>query len=242
MAIFFIVLAFFSTLLGGYIGLRLKDRLHLTLGFSAGILLGVVAFELLPEISHLSEELKIDFDSPMIFLVGGFLLFHVVEKLFLIHHSHEESYSEHRHPKVGVLSSLIISTHSFVDGLSIGLAFQISTALGLTVALAVIAHAFSDGLNNVSLTLSHKNSENRAKHLLLVNAAAPILGGLLSTLITFPETTLLFYLAFFAGFLLYIGAADILPEAHSRHSSKKTIFATILGATLIYLISRFLGH
>ena len=45
-------------------------------------------------------------------------------------------------------------------------------------------------------------------------------------------------LGFFAGFLLYIGASDILPEAHSKYSSWKTVLLTVLGAALICLITR----
>jgi zinc transporter ZupT len=48
------------------------------------------------------------------------------------------------------------------------------------------------------------------------------------------------YLAFFAGFLLYIGASDILPEAHSKDSSFKTIAMTLLGVVFIYAITNFI--
>ena len=54
-----------------------------------------------------------------------------------------------------------------------------------------------------------------------------------------PESFLVLYLGFFAGFLLYIGASDILPEAHSKHSSFKTILLTLLGVILIFIITRF---
>ena len=42
-----------STSLGGLFTLRTKDRFHLVLGLSAGLLLGLVAFDLNPQIySH----------------------------------------------------------------------------------------------------------------------------------------------------------------------------------------------
>ncbi len=49
------------------------------------------------------------------------------------------------------------------------------------------------------------------------------------------------YLGFFAGFLLYIGASDILPEAHSENRSAITgalIGLTCLGAAFIFLVIR----
>ena len=47
------------------------------------------------------------------------------------------------------------------------------------------------------------------------------------------------YLGFFAGFLLYIGASDLLPEAHSKHSSIKVIALTLLGVIFIFVVTRF---
>ena len=43
------VAAFVSTLAGGLLALGLRDKLHLILGFSAGAVIGVAFFDLLPE-------------------------------------------------------------------------------------------------------------------------------------------------------------------------------------------------
>src|SRR5258706_331434 len=84
------------------------------------------------------------------------------------------------------------------------------TAVGLLVAIAVISHDFSDCLNTVSLMLAHKNTTAKAKKMLLIDAIAPVLGAASTLLFTLPEKALVIYLGFFAGFLLYIGASDIL--------------------------------
>lgn len=208
------------------------------MGFTAGVLLAVVAFDILPEIITLTYELNIPPVDPMIALVTGFLLFHIFEKLLLIHHSQEEFYPEHKHPSVGVASSLALSAHSFLDGVGIGIGFQVSSTIGVLVAIAVIAHDFSDGLNTVSLALVHKNTSKKAFVLLLVDSLAPVLGAISTLFFTVPEKVLVLYLGFFAGFLLYIGASDILPEAHSKHSSAKTILMTIVGTVFIFIVTR----
>lgn len=238
MLILFAFLTFVSTFLGGLYGLRNQDKLHLILGFTAGVLLGVVAFDLLPEIIEMVHALGVDPMLPMVALVAGFLIFHVLEKTLLIHHSHEDSYGKHKHPTVGIFSALALIGHSFLDGVGIGLAFQVSPAVGLLVAIAVIAHDFTDGLNTVSLVLVHKNSDRKAIFFLILDAAAPVLGALSTNLFTIPENWLVIYLGFFAGFLLYIGASDILPEAHSEKSSYLTIFLTVCGIALIFLVTR----
>lgn len=233
------VLTFISTLLGGLVGIKFKDKLHLILGFTAGVLISVVAFELLPEIISLVNRNNLDTTLPMASLVAGFLAFHIFEKVLLIHHSQEDHYGLHKHPSVGIASALALAGHSFLDGVGIGLGFQISPGLGIVIALAVIAHDFSDGLNTVSLALIHKNSIRKAVYLLLLDAIAPVLGVFSTSFFTISESLMVIYLGFFTGFLLYIGASEILPEAHSEHSSVKTILMTILGCLLIFTVTRF---
>jgi zinc transporter ZupT len=230
---------FFSTLFGGLTALKNKDRLHRFLGYTAGVLLGVVAFDLLPEIFKSLQAQHRDATGAMIALVTGFLLFHIVEKSILIHHSQEEEYELHRHPDVGVVSALALSGHSFLDGVGIGLGFQAGTSIGIAVAIAVIAHDFTDGLNTVNLMLLNKNRSRRALSFLVLDALAPVLGVLSTLFFHISDAGLVLYLGFFAGFLLYIGASEILPEAHSKHSSYATIGATVLGVVFMFVVTRF---
>lgn len=236
--------AFASTFTGGLFALKHNDRLHYILSFTAGVLLGVVSFELLPEIFKMASAGGIAPTGAMVALVAGFLFFHSLEKFVLLHHAHEEAYADHRHPKVGVLSAFALVGHSFLDGIGIGLAFQVSGAVGFSVALAVIAHDFCDGLNTVGLMLAHKNSKRRALKMLLFDAAAPVLGAASTLLFQLPPSVLLPFLGFFAGFLLYISAADILPEAHSQAPPGRVarlLGLTALGAVLMFGMSQLGG-
>ncbi|MGC1176898.1 MAG: ZIP family metal transporter [Candidatus Saccharimonadales bacterium] len=230
---------FLSTLTGGLTGLRNKDRLHRFLGYTAGVLLGVVAFDLLPEIFKSLTANHQSATGPMIALVCGFLLFHIIEKSILIHHTNEAEYEVHHHPHVGVASALALCGHSFLDGVGIGLGFQVGEGVGVAVAIAVIAHDFTDGLNTVNLMLLNKNRSRKAFMFLLLDAAAPVFGVLSTLLFSISDSALTIYLGFFAGFLLYIGASEILPEAHSEHSSYQTIGLTILGVAFMFAVTRF---
>lgn len=230
---------FISTMLGGLFALGNRNRLHLILGFTAGVLLGVVAFDILPEIFNLLTTTKTDVMWPMLALVIGFLAFHIISKLTIIHSSRDGNISEgHKHPKVGLVSALALSAHSFLDGMGIGLAFQVNTGVGIAVAIAVLAHDFSDGLNTVSLMLAHKNTPKKALILLIIDAVAPMLGAASTFFFVLSEPQLLIYLGFFAGFLLYIGASDILPEAHAKQSLRITLLLTVLGTALIFFVTR----
>jgi ZIP family zinc transporter len=230
---------FCSTLAGGLTALKNKDRLHRFLGYTAGVLLGVVAFDLLPEIFKTLQTQQRTATGAMVALVCGFLLFHIVEKSILIHHTQESEYEPHHHPQVGVASALALSGHSFLDGVGIGLGFQVGKGVGIAVAIAVIAHDFTDGLNTVNLMLLNQNRSRRAFVFLLLDALAPVLGVLSTLLFRVSDAGLSLYLGFFAGFLLYIGASEILPEAHSKHSSYATIGLTVLGAAFMFVVTRF---
>jgi len=238
-----ILLSFFtfiSTFSGGLFALKNKDKLHLIMSLTAGVLMGVVFFDLMPEIFQLSKNNNLNVTPTFIALIFGFLLIHILEKFALIHNRrHEQEYAPHRHPTVGLINASGLSFHSFLDGVGIGLGFQVSPQVGFIVALAVIAHDFSDGLNTVTLMLSHKNSSKRALVLLLVDATTPLLGAASTLLFRIPDQILILYLGFFAGFLLYIGASDLLPEAHSEHSSFKMVGLTIVGILFIFLVTRF---
>jgi zinc transporter ZupT len=240
-AILLSLATFFSTCVGGLFALKFRDRLHFVLSFTAGVLLGVVSFEVLPEIFKLAHERGVEATGAMVALVVGFLVFHSLEKFVLIHHIHEADYSLHHHPQVGVLSALSLAGHSFMDGVGIGLGFQVSESVGIIVAIAVISHDFCDGLNTVSLMLVNHNTTRRAIGMLLLDAIAPVFGAASTLLIQVPPSTLILYLGFFAGFLLYIGASDILPEAHSQNRSSVTLSLigfTCLGALFIFIASR----
>lgn len=242
MALLLALGTFFSTTAGGLFALRHRDRLHLILGFSAGVILGVVAFDLLPEIVRLSAATHTPFQTPMIALVGGFLAFHIIEKSLLIHNAHEDEYGSHahRHPSVGVASALALAGHSLTDGIAIGLAFQVSSSIGFGVALAVIGHDFADGLNTVSLMLTNANTRRMALRFLALDAVTPMLGAALTLLVHVPDRGLLLYLGVFAGFLLYIGASDVLPEAHADHPSTATLALTVTGAAAMFGVLQLL--
>lgn len=210
------LVAFASTFAGGLCALGFRGRLHLVLGFTAGALLGVVSFDLLPKSFELSLQLGGSGQPAMVALAGGFLLFHGLKKFVFAGHGRAGTCAAGHRPSFGALSAAALIGHSFLDGVGIGLAFQVSQGLGLTVAVAVIAHDFCDGLNTVSLMLAHRSTTAHALGMLALDAVAPALGAASTLAYRAPPETLVFYMGFFAGSLLYIGASVILPQARSR--------------------------
>jgi ZIP family zinc transporter len=239
--------AVLSTLLGGLIALRTSDKLHLVLGLAAGVMLGVVAFDLLPEALHTTSHEVFGVPVVMLTALGGFFTIHIIERSIAIHRGHEDHdgipgefgrhvHGGHGHEKVGILAGGGLVLHSVLDGVGIGLAFQAGRGVGIAVAIAVIAHDFADGFNTFTITTLYGNERRRALLLLGLDALAPLIGVTIGTLVTVPEDAIGLYLGYFAGFLLYLATADILPEAHAKHASRLTLVFTVAGAAFMWLV------
>jgi zinc transporter ZupT len=224
-----------STGLGGTAAIRLRDRLHLLLGFSSGAVLAVALFDILPEVFAFDHGA-----SYMPITALGFLAFFGLERYTAMHRAREHTHSVGAHePELGAMSAAGLAFHSFLDGVAIGVGFQMSAAIGLLIAFGIIAHDFSDGLNTVTVVLAHGNSPRRAVFWLIIDMLTPVLGAA-STLMFDLRGALPFLLAFFAGSFLYIGASDLLPEAR-EHDSPLVGIATCMGMLAIFLITRLLN-
>lgn len=253
MAVVLAVVSCLMTLVGGVVAMRVRDRRHLVLGLVGGLILGIAAFDLVPESLELSSSHLLGVPAPMVGFALGFLLLHVIEQATAIHQAHEAEYGPHEHPlspghhhahgghggddqgKVGIVAASALVGHSFIDGLSIGLGFQSGTTVGVFVAMAVIAHDFADGFN--TFTAASLDRTDRAPAVMLAaDALAPIAGALVTLFVAVPQAALGPYLGFFAGVLLYLAAAEILPEAHSRHPRVLTLCATGFGVIAVMLI------
>lgn len=233
MIILISIAAFACTILGGLFALRFRDKLHLILGFSAGAVIGVAFFDLLPE----AIELGGDTSKVTAVVAIGFIFYMILDR-FIILHSHHDDEHEHAHNKRGILGATSLSIHSFLDGIGIGLAFQVSTSVGMIVTTAVLVHDFSDGINTVNMILKNSGEKMKAVKWLIVDAIAPVLGICATLLFSLSETSLGTLLALFSGFFLYIGASDLLPESHHSHPTIWTTVLTVLGMVVIYTAIR----
>jgi len=234
-----------ATSAGGYLAIKSRDRLHLVLGLSAGLLLGLVAFDLLPEVFRLNTNTLGNVPIVSVVFVVGFLALHFAEQIFGSHEPAESDYGhEHDHTVniAGTLGALAMGGHVFLDGVALGLAFKVSNALGFAVFIAILSHAFSDGLNTVSLLIKSGHWTKRAIMLLGLDAVMRISGAALGSYVMISDPTLAIYLAVFSGFVIYLATSHILPEAHSRHPSKLTMVATVIGVVAMWLIVGNIGN
>ncbi len=109
------------------------------------------------------------------------------------------------------------------------------------IAAVVIMHRFSDGIGIVSLLLASRTPRSEIYRWVSLVAVAPVVGVIVGLLLPIPDEVLGGMLAVFAGFFLYIGAAELLPEAHRTDRSRWVVVATLTGVAAIYGFSVFAG-
>jgi ZIP family zinc transporter len=244
MIILFITLAtIVSTTFGGLFAIKYKDKLHLILGFSAGAVLGVALFDLIPESIALT---KGTYDIGLIMLLTGigFAAYMLIDRHFSLHGHCEELCEECDHKcenpahNTGFgVSALIV--HSFLDGFAIGMAFKVSPFIGWVVAVAILAHKFSDGINTVGILFRDNKDRKETIPWLSATSLAPALGIASTYLFTVSESTLGLIFAVFVGLFLYLSASDLIPESHHHHSTVWTSIMTVAGMATIYLAILF---
>jgi ZIP family zinc transporter len=219
-----------ATLFGGALALKFRRRIPLILGFSAGAVIGVALFDLAPEALQLAGRTA---STPgVVGVIGiGFCAYMLFER-------GARALAERR---AGHLGPASLTVHSLLDGLGIGLAFQVAPAIGAVVTVAVLAHDLADGVNTVTLSLSGGGGTARARGWLIADACAPLVGIGLTRLFSVPPGPLGLAVALFAGFFLYIGASELAPASHRALPRVWTSLATCAGMAVIWLAVRLAG-
>lgn len=245
----FSILSFVFTLFGGLFALKFKDKLHLIFGFSAGAMIGLVFFDLLPESLELAKD-NYQFNNILLITAIGFIIYMIADRFFINHiHTNDDCHNdEHDHGldhsqdsiknKRGLLGAGSLSIHSFFDGLAIGLSFQVSNALGMIVALAVLAHDFSDGINTVNFIIKNGGGKKMALRWLITDSISPVIGIVVGSIFSVSSSVLGLILAVFSGFFLYIGASELIPESYHKHPTWMTTLTTVVGIAFLFIIVR----
>lgn len=237
--VFYSTLAGLSTLLG-VILVIFKERLilkysHYVNSLAAGLILGITFFHLFPESMELTPH-------ALLFIFIGFLLFYLMESGMVIHSGAEIHFKERHHPQHsrGVIMFTGLFSHSFIDGIIIGVGFEVEPKLGILTALGVILHEFPEGVTTFSLLINSIKRTTALKMSVAVAVATP-LGALISLIFIggLSDSIVGFLLAMAGGSFLYIAASDLIPETHEAKKYQNAGFL-LLGTVCLYLISKVL--
>ena len=190
--------------------------------YAVGALLGVALVAMLPEAIAMAP-------APRVFgtLLGGILLFFVLEKLLLWRHCHSDSCAVH-----GTSGPLVLiggAVHNFIDGALIGASLVTSMSLGVSAAIAVAAHEVPHEIGDFAVLLHAGYSRSRALVLNIVCGLASLAGAVVAVLLVDVVPDLLPYLlAVAASSFLYVALSDLVPDLHSTGPSGATAVRQVL--------------
>jgi zinc transporter ZupT len=228
----------FSTLLGGTFAARRRKNIGILGAFAAGVLITTSLLDLLPETFRLATSANVLLEDVMALTVVGFLFLYIISRLITAHvFSKDGEYIEVKHPLGGLFATSELSVHSFIDGLAIGFGFAADIHVGIIIAIAVICHDFTDGLSTVAVMLNSGNSLRNSIRMLFLDAVAPVLGAVVALFIELQQYYIVLLLPFFAGGFLYLGASDLLPEAHAKNPQTLTVISCTTGFVLIFILT-----
>jgi zinc transporter ZupT len=235
------VVTCFSTLLGGAFAARRRKNIGILGAFAAGVLITTSLLDLLPQTFRLATSVHVLLESVMALTVVGFLFVYVISRVITAHvFSEDGEYIEVKHPLGGLFATSELSVHSFIDGLAIGFGFEADLHVGIIIAIAVICHDFTDGLSTVAVMLNSGNSLKNSLRMLFLDAVAPVLGAVATLFFEVQQYYIVLLLPFFAGGFLYLGASDLLPQAHEKNPQTLTLISCITGFVLIFILTYIL--
>ncbi|MFA7302553.1 MAG: ZIP family metal transporter [Candidatus Paceibacterota bacterium] len=188
----------------------LNKSVFVLVSLAVGALLGDVFVHIIPE----AYEALGDPTLISMLLIGGILIFFVLEKILHWHHHTKEHAEEHPHP-VGNMVLMGDGVHNFIDGLIIAASYLVSTEVGMATTIAVILHEIPQEIGNFGVLIHAGYSTTKALWYNFLSALTAVAGAVVAlTLGSVTEQFALWLLPLTAGGFIYIALSDLIPELH----------------------------
>jgi len=218
--------------------------------YAIGALLGASLLEVLPEAVQMGG----DIETVAKALLGGILLFFLLEKLVLWRHCHDEICEahgsqghdhSHDHGRSGMMITVGDTFHNFVDGIIISGAFLVDFRLGVVTALAIIAHEIPQEIGDFLILLHSGYTRTQALLLNFLTGVATLLGALVGYYaLSMLEGWTPVLLGLAAASMLYVALSDLIPGLHKRAEIGATLQQLVLiglGVGTVALAGYFIG-
>lgn len=224
----------------------LQKNTSYLISLSAGTFLGIVIFDLFPEVfEHLPAK------QASFFVLVGILIFFVLSFVLAgYHHHHDEGEEEHDtlHPATGQMALVADFVHNFLDGIVIAGAFIVDVHLGIATTIAVAIHEFPQELSDFFVLLEAGFTRKRALLWNAIVSSTTVIGGVLGYFfLSHFERFEAPLIGIIAGAFLYLALSDLVPVLKSQVRKKETqailqVILFILGILVMFLVSIFGGH
>lgn len=224
-----------GTGLGGVLSIFTRNRgngfLSAILSYAAGTMLSVVTFGLLPEAFQLAS-----FPFVLIGIGAGILFLTLTEEWTQRQQTSRQKNSEML--RLGITISIGIALHNLPEGLAIGSGMEAAFGLGLSLALTILLHDIPEGLSMAIPLEAGGMSLGKAAFITALSGVPTGLGAFIGAAAgTISPAFLTFCLSFAAGAMLYVTAADIIPQSQTLFPGRVPGMFMILGVITGMIIS-----
>ncbi len=210
----------------------LKKILSFLVAFSAGVLMGNAFLHLMPMALENFTDYNIFF-----YVLIGFIIFFLVEKVFYWHHCHEGKSPVRAFAYTSLFGD---GVHNFIDGLIIAASFVINIRLGILTTFAIALHEIPQEIGDFAVLIYGGFEKRKALFFNFITALTAVLGGIVGFLLSnYAETFIIFLLPFAAGGFIYIAASDLIPEIKKEPDARKSLlnFAVfVFGILVMYAL------
>ena len=199
---------------------KVKKYVEIFISLAVGALMGDAFIHIIPETFEKFSNKTL----ASILIIGGIILFLVMEK-FLHWHHHEDDTIEHPIQPAGKLILFTDGFHNLIDGIIIGVSFLVNTPLGIATTLAVVLHEIPQEIGDFAVLIHSGYTAKRALWLNFLSALTAVVGVILALVFgSMAESFTLWILPIAAGGFIYIALADLIPELQNTKEIKHSIF------------------
>lgn len=210
-----------------------KKILSGIIGLSGGLMLAIVAFELLPEAYLIGGVVGVTIGLSLGALLAALLDGYISNLSYL------RNKKSHSYIKTGILLGIGIAMHNFPEGLAIGSGYVAEAKLGFGLAIVIALHNMPEGVAMVTPMRVGGYSKVKAFLLTMIAGAPMGLGAYFGALMGEISYSLIgICLAFAGGTMLYITLGELIPKGKELDNGKISTVTAIIGFVLGVLISK----
>lgn len=202
---------------------KMRPFLLVLVSFSAGALLGDVFIHLLPEAVE-----KNGLSLPLsLWILGGILVFFILEKFIHWHHCHLPEAHQHIRP-FAFMNLVGDGLHNFIDGAMIAGSYLISLPLGFATTIAVVLHEIPQEIGDFGVLIHAGLQKSKVIFLNFISALTAVLGAVIVLGFSVSSAAVTEILTpFTVGGFIYIAGTDLIPELHKETNPVSSLIQLI---------------
>lgn len=206
-----------------------------SLAFSAGVMLTISCFSLIPEATILIKENVKTFPAIimiLIFVVLGILFSSIIDKKI------EEKITNNNLYKLGIISIIVLMLHNIPEGITTFISTKASLSLGLSLSLGIALHNIPEGISIAVPIYYSTNNKKKAIGYTMLSGFSEFFGAIIAYLFIAKYINcfiLSVILAMTAGIMIHISIYELLPNSCDYKMKKRTIISFIIGIIIMLI-------